>query len=298
MKRLFLGLLCVVTLCSLLGNYLLFERYSSSRSVALVNDQVIRRKDLDDRLDCLYTTNVLRQMILTSVIVQAAQKANCMPTTADVAAAEQQMERTEPTILTQARTQDPTLTIFSEQIKSQLALRNLRIQSVSVSDSQARAFYAAHQSQFHLPAQSQTTLALAMDSLAAQSTVAMLQNGESAEMVAKQPGVRVVGINAAPISSLPDGISHTVLQMKSGQVRSFPVGGHFVVVRIEKAAPATTPSYQTIRPQVEIDARLAKAPPVDALLARLVADAQIKIESDKYAAAAPQVGSHVASAAL
>jgi hypothetical protein len=243
---------------------------------------VITRKNLDDRVDYLYARQILEKLIWNRLIMQEAQRKNCVPTDGQVQQMVAQIERTSPAIVDRARLVDPQLLMFKEDLATTMALRNIRIAGISVSDDEARTFYAAHKLQFALPVQSQTTTVIARDRLAADTARSLLTNGTEPALIAGRDGLSVVGIDANLTGTVPQSINEQVLRLKDGQIGEYQIGTQYMVVRIDKRSPAVIPSYESIQDQVAIAAKLAKAPPQDATLKELMKQANIHADSAKY----------------
>ena len=289
MKKYLIPLVCIFAVVSAIGNVIAYKRYSSSRPLFTVNGEVIKRKDLDDRLDYLYSTHVLQKLIWNRLIMQEAHKANCAPTDPQIADTIADINRTSPAVIDRARLSDPQLVMFREDLATTMALRNLRIAGVTVTDDDARAFYAVHKMQFALPVQSQTTTVIAKDQLAATTARDLLSHGTEPALIAGQPGLTVVGIDAKITGAVPTDINAKVLQMHQGDIGTFPIAGEFMVVKINKRSPAVVPDFESIRDQVELATRVAKAPPAEQILRGLLERARIHAESDKYKNAIPDV---------
>ncbi len=284
-----IGFVCVV---SLAGNFLLYQRYSTAHPLIDVNNQVIRRKDLDDRLDYLYAKSALRNMIAEDVVDQAATQAKVMPTEADVDQEIARVARANPQVITQAKTLDPSLQIFRESVKTRLALRNLQIQGITVSNSEIADYYAQHRNEFRLPPQVKADLATAQDSIAAQAAAQLMKQNDPPSVIAEQPGVKVLGVTAPPVQKLPPSIEQGMLGMKSNSVKLFPIGSQaYLVVHVTKASPAQLPPLADVRPQVEVAARLAKAPTQQQEMAKLMAASHIDAQTSRYADAIPNYNS-------
>jgi hypothetical protein len=281
---------------SIVGNVFLYNRYSSHRALIDVNDQVIRQKDLQDRLDYLYSDNILRQMIFTDLIMQEAAKEGVIPTDQDVQQAQDELERAHPTVVSDARQSDPTLTLFDEQLKAKLALRNLEIKNVTVTEPEIEQYYSQHQSDFMLPAQTSSSVVLAKTAIAADSAQQMLQNGVDLNVIAQQPNTGVVGINTTNLSNVPGNIISQVLEMNVGDVKTFQIGPIWMIVRSNAVSPPGVPALAVIHDQVALAARQAKGPGDQAELTKLVQEAHITVESDKYLGAVPTVGTQISEA--
>lgn len=288
MRNVYAVLVTIIAIVSLIGNFFLYMRYSSSRPLITVNDQVIRRKDLDDRLDFFYSNNLLRQMIYSDLVMQAARKEGVVPTDAAVNSEIDQLHRTSPEVLSQNQKLDPSLYYFKQDIRANLALDNLRVKGVQLSDQDIESYYQAHQKQFALPQQSEAILVLAPNSVDAQTAQRLLTNGVKPAVIAETRGLRVLGMNAALTGQFPLAISEQLMAIKPGEIKTLPVGrGEYLIAKVASVAPAEVPSLEQIRPQVELQAKLAKAPTQQQVLAKLRDQARIVVNTGKYAPAVP-----------
>jgi hypothetical protein len=287
MNRTVVGCIILIAVVSLIANVALYDRYSSERVLVTVNGEPIHKKDLDDRLDYLYATDVLRQMIVTDLILQEAKRKNAMPSDEDVQKSYQQLLRIDPKSVETAREYDPQMTFFMEGLRASLALRNLRVLNVPVTTDEIAAYYAAHKSDFVLPQQSQTTIVLTADEVDAATAKRLLDDNVSPAVVAEQPGLMVVGINAASDTPLLPSVRRAIMKMRPGDVKLIPAGAQFAVIRCVRVDAEVLPPLDSIRADVAIAARLAKAPSEQVVLERLRRDASITVEASKYATAVP-----------
>ena len=297
MRKAYATIITIVAVVSLIGNYLLYMRYSSQRPLITVNNQVIRRKDLDDRLDYLYSNGILRQMIYADLIMQAAEKANVVPTNADVDKAFEQIKRTSPAIIANNLKLDPKLYYFRQDLKANLALNNLRIAGVGVTDQEVQDFYQQHIKQFGLPQQSEAILVVTPDSISAQTAQRLLANNVAPEVIAETRGLRVIGINTPISGQMPLSVSRQLLALKPGQIKTIPIKGGYLVGKITTVSPQQIPSLDSIRPQVELALKLSKAPPQSKIMSNLIENAKIVANTRAYAGAIPpNPGEQMASA--
>lgn len=287
MRKAYATIVTIVAVVSLIGNFLLYMKYSSQRPLITVNNQVIRRKDLDDRLDYLYADGILRQMIYADLIMQAAQKANVVPTDADVEKALDQIKRTSPGIIANSQKLDPKLYYFRQELKANLALNNLRTAGIQVTDQEVDAFYQQHRKQFAVPQQSQAILVVAPDSIGAQTAQRLLANGVAPPVIAGTRGLRVIGVNAPISGQMPLRVSEQLLSLRPGSIRTIPLKSGFLVAKITSVSPQGIPSLDAIRPQVELALKLSKAPPQSKIMSDLIENSRIVADTGKYAGAIP-----------
>ncbi len=93
MPRFLPSLLAVVAACSLVGNVLMYFRFTSARPLVTVGARVFRRGEYQALLDQTAGKAVLNKMVYTELVRQAAAKAGVTPTGADVTARLAEMQR-------------------------------------------------------------------------------------------------------------------------------------------------------------------------------------------------------------
>ena len=147
-----LFLLLVVSLCA---NGLLYLRYSTSRPLVTVGNEVITKKQYQDQLENQSGQDVLNKMVMARLIMQAAAKAGVKPTSQDVDAQIAEMERRTPQLLTPYIQDAAKMVAFKQDLAAQIALENLRIAQVAPSSVDARGYYARHQAGLRASAASQ-----------------------------------------------------------------------------------------------------------------------------------------------
>ena len=84
MKFLSARLLAVVAVLSLIGNVLLYMRYSTNRPLVTVGNEAITKKQYQDQLEHQGGQAVLSKMVLEKLVTQAATRDGVMATTKDV----------------------------------------------------------------------------------------------------------------------------------------------------------------------------------------------------------------------
>jgi len=291
MKNGLLALMTLIAAASIVGNVVLYERYSSHRTLFVVNGDAISRKDLDDRVDFLYSKELLRKMIWTKLVEQEATKKHCLPTDKDVKDAIAKIDRENPTATNAAREIDPTLTLFKRALRAELAIRNLEVQDVHLTPAQVDEFYAKHKALFALPPQSQTLAVVAQDSVACDVAKSLLAQGVTTDVIAETNGLKVVGRTIRLVGQLPGPVSQQVLSLRPGEIGVYKLGKKFLVVKILSVAAAGVQPLDKIRAQVEMAARLAHARTQADVLADIRRRANIVVDSEKYAAAVPPIQS-------
>ena len=179
---------------------------------------------------------------------------------------------------------------FKQDLATNMALENLRIQDVALSPAQIAGYYAQHKEDFALPQQTLTTTVVTQNSVAAATAADLLRQNDPPDVIGRQPGLRVIGVGGynPDLDILPPAVkkqtSAWAQSAKVGEIRSFQAGVYFLTFRITQHRPGITPPFSQVRGQVERAARLALAPSQPEELARLYQSAKPEFNSDKYAA--------------
>jgi hypothetical protein len=289
MKKFLVSMLCVVTVGSLAANFLIYKRLTRHRPLMRIGNDAILVKDYQEAIDTEYGKPVLTRLAYALVIQQAAKKAGVMPTDAELDAELKKIERRNPRMLEAAKRDPYRNKQLRETVITQMALDNLRIKDIKVSDTEAAAYYAAHKKSFALPIQASTTVAVAMNPVDARTAESLLaQKDMTLDVIARQPRLGVIGMNGfnPDWRSLPpdsrERIGNAVLALKPGQVTIVPVDGVYFVARSDRKAEATIPPFAKIQKEVVRAARLTKAPTSGQMLAQLYHDAKVTFEVEKY----------------
>jgi len=297
MKQFLLPIVLLVALVSLAGNVYLLKKSSPQRPLILVNGEPVRQQDLDDRVDFLYSKELLSKMIWTKLVLQEAARRNCVPTEGDVTTAIAGMDRANPSVTYSARKSDPNLVLFRDAIRTNLALRNLQVADITVTPSDVDAFYQSHLSMFTLPTQTQATAVIAKDEVARSAAKSMLAQGVAPDVIAATPGLKVVGVNVGLAGELPPEISARLLMLKPGQIGEYNLGKEMLDVRVVSVSPQSVIPLDRCRHDVELAAKLAKAPSASSVLLDLRRRASIVPVAEKYADAIPPVTQGIPSPA-
>ena len=287
-KNLLIALFAIGTLAGAAASSFLYLRYSSSRPIMRVGPDSITRKEFQERLEYTAGKPILNKIVYHKIILQAAQKAGVMATSADVDARIADIERRTPAVLEPAKHDPVKMADMRQDMLSDISFENLRIKTVNLSDGEIAAFYNQNKNLFGVPAQAQTTLVVAQNSTDADNAKGLLAQGIKPETIARQPRLAVVGINGFQINQnqippeLADRLNKAVFSMREGDIVAVPAGTNFLVIRLNKRAVSGVPPLSSIRPLVSRMAKLAQAPPQDAFLAKLYKDAGVVFEVGKY----------------
>lgn len=290
-KKLAVPIMAVVTVIALLSTLLTYLRWAPRRPLVTVGNQVISKYDYQTALDKQAGKTVLTKLVYTDLVLQAAQKAGVMPTDKDVDARIADLSRRNPQVAQQAN--DPNNGPgFRNDLRTDLALENLRIHNVTASDAEVQSFYNSHKAAFTLPSQVQTTMVVTQYATDASTAEHLLQQNISPDVIARQPRLRVAGVNGFNINmgALPPAaraqVGKTVLAMKTGDVKTLPVsianGQYFLTFKVKKSDAATTPPLSDIHDQVARQVKLLKADSPQATIAALYQQTQPKFAVEKY----------------
>jgi len=279
-RRFFVRAVCVVALVSLAANAVMYSCWSDKRPLVRVGQRVVTRGEYYSALDQAAGKNVLNQIVLSELIRQAAASDAVPVSSSDIDARLATLRRTRPQGI--PPTDTPGL---RDQIGLTLALENLRIRHVTVSNAEVLAFYNAHKTAFVLPTQMRNTVVVTATAPAAAQAAALLHQHQMAQAIAAHPGLRVVGINgfALNLNALPPSIAQRLRLMRQGDVQTFPVSHIYLTFGVNERDDATLPSLSQIYDQVVRQVKLAKAPSEQAELALLYQGNKPSFDMANYA---------------
>ena len=290
MKSYTVRLLAVIAIASIIVNVLLFLRYSTSRPVVTVGGTAITKKQFQDQLEHDDGQPALTRLVFTALVSQAASRAGVLPTESDVDDRVQALARQAPQVLVPYSHDSVKMAEFRQDLSTNMALENLRIQDVALSPAQIAGFYAQHKSDFALPQQTVTTTVVTQNSVDAATAAELLRQKVLPDVIERQPRLRVIGMNGynPDLDVLPPVVkkqtSAWAATAKVGDVKSFEAGVYFLTFRVTQHRPGMVPPLSQIRGEVERAARLALAPSQPEELARLYHSAKPEFNSEKYAA--------------
>ena len=290
MRKLFVVLLVLGLTISLVSNGILFQRYSTSRPILRFGSDAVSIKEYRDTLEYQYGKTVLTRITLTKIVGNAAKKAGVSPTKQEVDRCIADIQRRAPKQLEAARQDAIKMSQLRQNLQTDIALENLTMHGVKMTEPEIRAFYNRNPALFKVPSQASTLIVLAQSSVDAATAEALMRRKEMtpAAIASTQPRLRVAGLNFTPKwDSLPaesrTSLANAVLQAPVGGIVKVEVQNIIFVVRIDKRAGEEVTSYEKAKPQAERLARLAKAPRREAVLARLYKDASVQFEIPRYA---------------
>jgi len=277
-------LLGAVAAVSVVGNVLMYFRFTPARPLVTIGGKVIRNREYLAQLDNAAGRPVLTRLVFTELIRQAAAKAGVTPTGAQIDARLAEMKR---------RGQAPanaTSPEFRDGLALDLAVENLRVAGVTASDAEVADFYKKYAVQFAQPAQVESILVVTRSDYAAQTAAGLLAKGKSAPALAAQPDMQVDGEGGfhLDLSALPpaahQSVVRTALAMRPGQITTLPLGNAFLTIKCLHSLPGAMPPLPQIRDQVARLVRLQKAPSASAEMALLYKANKPDFDMDRYAA--------------
>lgn len=232
--------------------------------VAVVGGQAITKHDYNSALEKQSGKAVLNKLVYSALVRQAAKKANVLPTDGDVETRIADLARRNPQAVVQAN--DPlTGRDFREDIRTDMALENLRIQSVAVSEDEVATFYEGNQRLFTLPGQAETTIVITFSKEDTDVAETLLRQDISPQEIAARPRLHVAGTNGYTLDmdrQLPafrEHVGKTVLAMKPGQIQTFATNASYFTVKVKRVKDAYTPPLSQIKEQVTRQVKLSKA---------------------------------------
>lgn len=254
-------LLAVIAIVSIISNVLIYERFNTRKPVITVGSQPISRFEYEAATEKASGMPVLKKIVYSDLVLQAAKKAGVMPTKAEVDARLADLEAKSPQVSQQVAANPDTVT----DLTTQMALENLQIQGVTASDAEIQAYYNRNKAQFSKPSQVQTTMVISQNKADSGKAEQLLRQNVSPEGIASQPGLRVAGVGGTNVNlgglapALRQEIGKTVLSMKVGQIRTVPVGNFFLTFKAKSTQATEVPPLAKIKDQVARAVKLQKA---------------------------------------
>lgn len=295
MKRFLTVLLALIALGSLLGNLLLYRRYSTARPVASMKGGSVTIKDYRDRLEFLHGQEVLTKMVLRKVVSDAARAAGVEPTEEDVDHRIDFIKRRNPQQLQAAMSNPILMAETRDNLKSDIALESLTIKDIQATPAEVEAFYQRSRALFSVPDQTLMTVVTAVNQTDANTAKQLLQQKVDAMSIANQPRLGVVGLTVQlNWGVMPAGtqerLTRQASQTPAGGVFFFTIPGDqikFLVVRIDKQGKKGIAPLAEVKGDVERLCRLAKAQRqgrnTGTTMLEVYKAAGVRFDTDRYA---------------
>jgi hypothetical protein len=243
---------------------------ADTQPIVTLGAETITRSDYIATLEAAVGRDILRKMVFSALVLQAAAKAGVMPTEADVDARVKDISIHQPALVSQVSTP-----AGRENLMTDIALENLRIQNVVVSDAEVANFYTRNAALFTLPSQVQTTLVVSQSQADADRAEILLGQDLTPEAIAAKPGLHVAGVNGFnfDMGSLPTDvrqkIGQTVLAMKSGEIKTLPIGSNFLTFKVKSAHTDQLLPLSQVKDEATRQTKLQRAASPQAELAKL-----------------------------
>ena len=270
---------------SVIGLFLTYQRFSTLRPIVTVGGQSITKRDYESVLEQKDNGKALHDMVSEALIEQAAAKAGALPAEEDISRRMALIQQRDPRAVQEAEA-DGSLPLLHDQLHAQIALENLRIQNVFVSNAEVLRYYNAHQADFQEHAQARMTLVVADTAEESEAAADDLRDGIPPDILAEQNGLHVAGHGGYTVNlETPQG--HALFtswkHMRPGEIRTRPLGKQFLVVQMVSAQTAKIIPLRGIQADVARLARLEKAVPAEVELARLYQETPPRFPAEKYA---------------
>ncbi len=277
-------LLGTVAAISVIGNVLMYFRFTPARPLVTVGSHVIQDREYRALVDSAAGQPVLTRLVFSELIRQAAAKAGATPTNAQIDARIADLQRQG---LAPAGVVSPEL---RQNLALNLALENLRIAGIPASDAEVAAFYKDHADVFAQPAQVNSVLVVTPREYLAQTAAGLLAHGKTPAQIAAEPDMKVDGQNGFHLNldALPPAAHQAMvsaaLAMKPGQIKVMPLGNAFLSVKCLSRHPGSLPALLEVRDRAARLVKLQKAPTDSAELATLYRANTPRFDVDRYAA--------------
>lgn len=277
-------LLGAVAAVSVVGNVLMYFRFTPARPLVTVGNHVIHDREYRALVDNAAGQPVLTRLVFSELIQQAAAKADVTPSAAQIDARLAEMQR---------QGQAPAGTVspdFRTNLALNLALENLRIAEIPASGAEVAAFYRQHAAVFAQPAQASSVLVVTQQEYLAQTAASLLAKGKTPAQMAAEPDMKVDGqdgfrLNLAALPPVAhQAVVSAALAMRPGQIKILPVGNAFLTIKCLSSHPGSLPALPEVRDRAVRLVKLQKAPTEGAELALLYKTNTPRFDIDRYAA--------------
>jgi len=275
------------TALSALGAVALWRHRPSQATLATVGGAPIRQRDLDLALNRLHGAEQLTRMITERAVLGEARRLGVLPSDTAVDEELDRLLSEDPGMLYSLAARQVTEAQLRRDVRGRLALRNLRVRPVSVSEAEVRAFFEANRAQFRVRGRLVAELVLSPDARETEVVHRLLSAGLPARLVAE----RVHG-------SLPDTVGRRVtltagmldaqterklMAYEPGEVTEpLPFAEGTGVLRIVEKQPSRPMTFAEAREAASVALRLRQAPSEEQTLDEVLARAGVTLDSDRY----------------
>ncbi len=260
-------LIVIVLILSLLANWVLYNHVYSRRAVIVVNGQPITLSDEYNYLQDRWGKQALAQLVTADLITQAAQKAHVMPTKDEVTKDFKRMLDESPTLSAEMANYPWKARAERDSILENLALRNLQINGVQVTNDELLNFFNENPGKFDVPDKAKVTWLVATDATALNTADKMIQNGVSDPTVIRDQLRGKIGLlgNFGRVTLLrPFGTNQNaiVFNMKPGQSKVLPAspltGNLRSIIRLDQIIPGHKVTFQEVQNKVAIAVKMTR----------------------------------------
>lgn len=278
--------------------------------VAKVNGDPIYRDEFIDRtLNFRQATpgdgaglQTLASMVNDMIVMQEARRENVAPTDAEVDARlqmiAQQLAPRGQTLEQFLQASGVTMEAAREEMRSELARRNLVTKGLQVTDAEIRKFYEEHKKEFTTPEQvtiRQITVATQKEAQDARKDLKGADFGlvalSRSTDIFKQQGGLVPPFTANPPPGFPvdPAVQKLAFKMKVGEISDpIKVGNQWVIIKLDQKEPAKTPTFEEMKEPIReglLQRKAQESGRFDQVQQRLIAlrqQAQIEVFDEQF----------------
>jgi hypothetical protein len=265
--RLIRVIIVLALVLSVVGNIFLFMRTEKLRTQIVVNGQKVTKKEYHDWLEQHYGEETTAKMVHRKLIMQAAEKANMLPTKAEVDEIMADIKEQRPREAALMKIQPWKETDLRESIELQLALQNLTGKEVTVTDEDIKNHYERTAAQWDKPTKIRTHTVVCQDPTTAARAEQLLvqlppdQRWKNLSVLCEQLRPKA-GLFAGdgkwtilkPFSGPANPLVNELAAMKPGDMKKFPqTEGNrtvWMIAVVEKVEPGRKVTLEEVKPKV------------------------------------------------
>lgn len=246
-----------------------------SDTIATVGSTKVTHADLASFLEAQQGEQVLPYLIDTQIIFEAAKAKGLDVTDAEVDADLARRQEADPSVAEILKNGGPKLAVAKNQVKRELAIQKLLTADIKATDAQVKSFFAKYAKYYDQPAKAKVGLLFSSTKARAELMGDQLKKGTKTfdALVAEQ---KMANDPVAKQSAADRGQFETLENFSpaiAAQITKLPKGGTtppqqinvglptpvFIIFRKTDFQPAKKADLATMRPQVEMDYKLAEA---------------------------------------
>ena len=267
---------------------LVYQRFSPTRALVRVGSKTFTQNDYKGAMEYYVGKQTINKMVYDELTAQGAQKAGLMPKDDEIEQRIKDIERRDPKQVESAHQSPVKMVELKNDLRSRIALENLRIKDVKITPTEVEDFYRKNSRLFVLPQQTQAQIVVTNNATNAENARTLLAQNIKPDVIARQRGLFVVGVNnfAPDWSRLTPAqnsqLSTAIVQTPPGKVVVVPIGNDYIVAKPVISKRQEVPPLNSIRPIVERTLKLAKAPAPIMIMKDLYESLGVTFESSKY----------------